>query len=639
MPVAQPDHRPILGAMSRPFNISRRDFINGIALSTAGLGLSPLELLANSPTASYPPRLTGLRGSHPGSFEVAHALALEGKRFPSPREQTDPTYDLVVAGGGISGLAAAYFYRQRHGGNPCILVLDNHDDFGGHAKRNEFTVDGHKLITYGGSESLEAPADYSPAAAGLLRDLAIDTDRFYDYFDQDFLSAHKLGQKLYFSRQHYGKDLLLEDVVDVYSEDPPTTSLARVIDGYPLSRPGRGALLRLLSSDQDYLAGRSQQERFQLLQTTSYTDFLADHAGVPVEVSTIFRDQIRGIWGLGWDSLSTLEAYRWGAPGTANLGVGRIPDDPRDASEEPYIFHFPDGNAGVARALVRALVPAAVAGSTMEDLVLAKVDYAQLDTRSSAVRIRLDSTVVDLRHTPDQRLVDVCYRQRGVSHRVRARHAIYAGYHSLLPSVCSELPAAQTAAIGQATKVPLVNINVALRNWRAFANLNVGHVSVAQPELMHSFGLDFPVSMGGYRYPRTPDQPMVITGSYVPAVPGRGLSPMEQHKLGRARLYQMSFADFEARIIDQLHGALAGGGFDANRDIAGITVNRWPHGYAYEYNELFDDPAFSPVNGPHISARRQLGRISIANSDASAYAYVDGAIDAAYRAVNEQLKL
>ena len=99
----------------------------------------------------------------------------------------------------------------------------------------------------------------------------------------------------------------------------------------------------------------------------------------------------------------------------------------------------------------------------------------------------------------------------------------------------------------------------------------------------------------------------------------------------------MSFDNYEDLILEQLEGALSPGGFDAERDIAGITVNRWPHGYAYEYNDLYDPPEYSPDNGPHIQGRAQIGRISIANSDASAYAYVNGAIDAADRAVNEQI--
>jgi spermidine dehydrogenase len=156
---------------------------------------------------------------------------------------------------------------------------------------------------------------------------------------------------------------------------------------------------------------------------------------------------------------------------------------------------------------------------------------------------------------------------------------------------------------------------------------------------MHSFGLDFPVSMGDYDFTQNPNQPTIIHGTYVPTDPDKGLNSKQQAINGRRQLYEISFDQFERDIIEQMQGSLKGGGFDAERDIAGITVNRWPHGYAWEYNDFSDPAEYNPYNGPHIRGRARIGRISIANSDASAYAYVDGAIDAADRAVNEQLKI
>ena len=156
---------------------------------------------------------------------------------------------------------------------------------------------------------------------------------------------------------------------------------------------------------------------------------------------------------------------------------------------------------------------------------------------------------------------------------------------------------------------------------------------------MHSFGLDFPVSMGDYRFTQSPDTPTVLHGAFVPTEPDKGLTDKEQNLAGRRRIYEMSYDDHENLLLEQMNGALAGGGFDAERDIAAITINRWPHGYAYEYNDLYDSPDYTPYDGPHIAGRTQIGRISIANSDASAYAYVNAAIDAADRAVNEQIEV
>ncbi|MEX2122585.1 MAG: NAD(P)-binding protein [Woeseia sp.] len=630
--------------MSDRLKISRRDFLNGIAL-VAGSTLAPLESMARSLTMAltmaagaddvYPPALTGMRGSHAGSFEVAHALSWAGTKWPVPKRQTDRTYDLVVVGGGISGLSAAFFYRQRMGLDARILVLDNHDDFGGHAKRNEFDVDRQKLICYGGSQSIDTPGHYSAQAKKLLEDISIQTGRFYDYFDQDFFTNRKLGRGIYFSKDAYGQDRLLPSVLRGFDDDDPG-DVASLINSYPLTETSRQAFIALMKGESDLLPGLSRDAKIELLRRTSYCDFLRKHAGMPDEVTEIFRDAIKGLWGVGWDALSALEGYRSGMPGTLHLGIGELDHEP-PGRDEPYIFHFPDGNAGVARALVRQLIPDAVPGKTMEDLIVARVDYSLLDRSSARTRIRLNSTAVDVRHADGGNSVDVSYVQHGDAYRVRAKHAILACYNNMIPHLCGEVPKEQQEAIAYATKVPLVYISIAVRNWRAFDKLGFHSIYVPKAGLMHSFGMDFPVSIGDYRYAADPDRATVIHGSFVPTVPDRGLSAREQHIAGRRKLFEMSFDDFEHGIVRQMSGALSAGGFDAERDIAAITVNRWPHGYAYEYNDYSDPADWGRDKGPHIAGRAQIGRISIANSDAAAYAYVNGAIDAAHRAVNEQL--
>lgn len=619
--------------MSRRLNITRRDFMNGVAMSVAaGSVLSPLELLAATP-AAYPPALTGMRGSHVGSFEVAHALALDGKRWPRPATRTDDDYDLVVVGGGISGLAAAFLYRQAAGRKARILVLDNHDDFGGHAKRNEFDVDGRQLIGYGGSQSIDSPRRYSAAARRLLDDLGIRTERFYEYFDQSFHA--NLGLGYYFPAATYGEDATHPSVLEPYwgtfADDP-----AAVIDDYPLSAAAKRSFVELLTGPQDFLRDVPAHEKAHYLKRISYSDYLRKHGRVHEEVVAFLRDFSRSFWGFGYDALSALEGARLGMPGTWDFDP-QLDPDLQVEDEEPYIFHFPDGNAGIARALVRQLVPQAVPGSSMEDLVTARADYGRLDLASNSARIRLNSTAVDVRHAGEA--VDVTYVRGGDVQRVRARHAILACYNHVIPHICPEVPRAQVEAIDKAEKVPLVYINIALRNWRAFARLGYRSIYVPQARYMHSFSLDFPVSMGAYRFAKSPDDPIIVHGVYCPSVPDQGLTEREQHIAGRRILYELSYDDLEASVVQTMSGALAGGGFDAARDIAGITVNRWPHGYAYEYNELYDPPEWNYRHGPHQLAAARIGRISIANSDASARAYVDGAIDAAVRAVAEQLAI
>ena len=632
--------------MKKKLNINRRDFINGFALSlTAGTTLSPFELLANEnlalSSAYYPPAMTGMRGSHKGSYEIAHSLAWAGTKFDEPKHQTDTKYDLIVVGGGLSGLSAAYFYRQRYGKDAKILVIDNHDDFGGHAKRNEFIVDGEKLIGYGGSQSIDTPSSYSAPAKKLLKDIGVITERFYDYYDQDFFGARNLKRGLYFSNDLYGKDHVVENLLRAHL-DKNDNDLIDILSKFPLANESKKALINLLKSKKNYLQDEpSLAKRIALMRATSYSDFLRKFVEVPEEVVLLYRDSHRGLWGVGWDALSTLEAYKANMPGTRFLDLEVKSANPHNMydREEPYIFHFPDGNAGVARALVNKLIPDSMSVDTMEAQVKAKVDYNALDLKSSKVRIRLNSSVVKVEHTSNQRSVNVVYINNGKSYRVVGRHVVMACYNNMLPHLCPELPIEQKEALNYATKIPLVYMSIAVRNWRAFSNLGFHSITIPQPKLMHSFGLDFPVSMGDYNFPQNPNQPTILHGTYVPTDPDKGLSAKEQAIKGRRQLYEISFAQFEHDIIEQMQGSLQGGGFDAERDIAGITVNRWPHGYAWEYNDYSDPAEYNPYNGPHIKGRARIGRISIANSDASAYAYVDGAIDAADRAVNEQLQL
>lgn len=621
--------------MTGKLNISRRDFMNGVALSVAaGSSLSPLELLAQGAgNSAYPPALTGLRGSHPGSFEVAHAVSWGGATFSRPATQTDDIYDLVIVGGGLSGLSAALFYRQRVGPDARILVLDNHDDFGGHAKRNEFDVDGQKLICYGGSQSIDTPGHYSAVATQLLKDVAIDTQKFYDYYDRSYYRDRDLGSGVYFSKEKYGVDTVQASIRG-FSAGGDRTEIMEIVNRYPMSDESRKSLIAILSDSKDYLAGKDRDEKIALMKKISYTDFIKQYAGATEEVTVFLRDIQLGFWGFGFDALSALEGYRQGMPGTYHMGIGELVGEP-PGRDEPYIFHFPDGNAGVARSIVRKLIPAAVPGTTMEDIVLARVDYAGLDQDGSNTRIRLNSTAVDVRHAEGERFVDVTYVHKGDTYRVRAKHTVLACYNNIIPHICPEVPEKQREAISQVTKIPLVYISVAIRNWKAFENLGYQRFYIPEPSMMYSFGMDFPVSMGDYRFTPSSDQPTVIHGTYLPTVPG--LTEREQHVQGRRKLYEQTWDEFEHNIVRQMSGALEGGGFEADRDIAGITVNRWPHGYAYEYNEFYDPPEWNRYHGPHQLGAARIGRISIANSDASAYAYVNGAIDAADRAVNEQI--
>jgi spermidine dehydrogenase len=627
--------------MDRP--ITRRDFLNGVAVGVGGAALAPwMSACGGGPGAAkpttglpapYPPALTGMRGSHAGSFEVAHSLR-DGAFWSSAGEpqKKDDTYDLVVVGGGISGLASAYFFRKKVGPNARILVLDNHDDFGGHAKRNEFQVRGRLLIGYGGTQSIESPGLYSAVARGLLTDLAVDTARFFKAYDQELYKSLKLGTGVFFDKETFGADHLAVGTGEL--------PWAQVLKDAPLSDRVKRDIARLHEKPLDYMPGVPPAIRKTRLAKMSYRDFLVKVARVDPGVVPFFQTSTHDLYGVGVEAVPALDCWGIGLPGFDGLkldtgGGGGIGVTPMLAmNEEPYIFHFPDGNASIARLLIRSLVPASLAGHTMDDVVTARLDYGKLDDAASPVRIRLNSTVVRARHVGDPasaKEVEVVYAQGPSLCSVRARACVLACWNGVIPYMCPELPEPQREALAYGVKVPLVYTNVAIRDWTAFTKAKMSEVSA--PGSFHSsVMLDFPVSLGEYKFSSSPEEPMVLHLLRTPCSPG--LPPRQQHRAGRAELLSMSFETFERNTRDELARMLSGGGFDPARDIEGITVNRWPHGYAYEYSSLWD-PDWKEDEKPCVIGRRRFGRFVIANSDAGAYAYTNGAIDQADRAIGE----
>ena len=621
--------------------ITRRDFLDGIAL-TAGALLAPwpkaLAAQQTSGVADYPPALTGLRGNHDGSFEVAHSLR-DGQSWET--DASDPDYyDLIVVGAGISGLAAAFYYREAMGPSARILLLDNHDDFGGHAKRNEFRSGSRLLIGYGGTQSIEAPGQYSRISRDLLTKLGVDTQRFYRYFDQTLYKRRGLGSGIFFDRNSFGTDQLLVAAGDGSSAGG---SDAFGSDGWlkpdvirlmPIDPAARTDLLRLVTQPTDYLAKLPAERRRAALMTTSYKDFLLQHARVHPDVVRVLQALTHDEYCVGIDAVSARTCREMGFPG---FGAAASTQKGGEKEEEPYIFHFPDGNASIARLLVRALIPGAAPGNSMEDIVTARFDYAQLDREDQPVRLRLNSTVVRVAHDgpiEQSRGVAVTYVRNGRARTVRGGQCVLACYNMMIPHLCPELPAAQKEALAYAVKQPLVYVNVQLRDSSAFQRLKT-HSIYAPGSYFSTVMLDFPVSMGGYHFSASASDPCLIHLARQPCKPG--LNCKEQFRAGRAEILATSFEQYEAQIRAQLTAMLAPGGFNASRDIQAITVNRWPHGYAYEYNDLFEPPGQREQDRPCVRARQRYGRIAIANSDAAGEAYTNAAIDQAHRAVNELL--
>ena len=620
--------------------ISRRDFLNGVSIAV-GASLLPaksswLELFGvpepdSAPEKDanyYPPAKTGLRGSHDGSWEVAHALR-DGKQWPEAVAENE-SYDLIVVGGGISGLSAAYFFRKFAGAQSKILILDNHDDFGGHAKRNEFRSGNRLLLGYGGTQSLEAPHHYNKVAFGLLQELGIDVDRFHKYFDQNLYKSMNLKRATFFDRETFGSDVLVPGFGAHYLglEYPPEI-LAKI----PISDDARRDLARLQTTTVDYLAGLGADEKRRKLIKTSYKDYLLQYVKVHPDVIKVFQSAPHGLYGVGIDAVSAWDCLEMDYPGFKGIGIKSSEDSPEQA--EPYIFHFPDGNASVARLLVRSLVRGSADGNSMEDIVTARMNYPHLDNDSSPVRIRLNSTVVRAKHLGEPQSaneVEITYVRGGQARKVKAMHCVLACYNMVIPYLCPEMSDTQKDALAYAVKIPLVYTNVQIANWKAFEKLKLSSI-YAPGGYFSSVSLDFPVSIGDYHFPSSPHESCLLHLMRTPCKVG--LPAKEQYRAGRWDLFTTKFDVFERNIRDELGRMLGGSGFDPARDIVAITVNRWPHGYAYEYNPLFEPLDRPDSERPCVIGRQPFGRIHIANSDADGHAYTNIAIDQGYRAVTE----
>lgn len=637
--------------------ITRRDFLDGavvaftgaVAASTVG-AVKPVLAAITPPGASsdYPPMRQGMRGFDQGAVDAGHAVR-DGNKFAAASD-TGEVYDLIVVGAGMSGLAAAAFYRKQIP-NSKVLILDGCEDFGGHAMRNEFDVDGRLLIARAGTHRLWSPNTFPPECKELLRDIGIDSSRYYQAVDAhpDPIKALGLKDGLFFAKEAYGVDRLIVDsplTSPSGATRPPTIAdRQKFVDFFakaPFSADAKTGLLELYTGKKDYMPGMSTQAKIRQLRQMSYMDYLAKvvrlHADALAYVKTVGGSG--GNQGAGPDTYSAWYARRRGAVGFGGMGLPKPSQNSNLTKDPGRHIQFPDGAAGASRLLVRLLIPDALSGNTMEDSVTRRVIYENLDRPSNEVRIRLRSTVVNVRHLgelPTAKEVQVSYVREGKVLTARAHAVVMACFNNIVPHLVPDLPEPQKTALRMAKRKPLVIVNVAVRNWRAFSKLGVSSIN-CPGMFFSSFSLDPNVSLGGYRNPSNPDEPNVITMSLSNSIleaPGSGLPPREQWMVARAQLLAIGFETFESNIRTQLDRVLGPGGFSSKRDLAGITINRWGHGYSAGTNELYDPDYSHRDDAPWIVGRQRFGRIAISNSDAAAVSLVQAAWQQSHRAVNE----
>ena len=631
-------------------DILRRDFLQGAAITLTLGALAPelaraaeAEKAAQDAPDYYPPTRLGMRGSHPGAFEAAHEVR-DGEFWDkaSTLIDTNESYDLVVVGGGISGLSAAWFYRQKKP-RAKILIIENHDDFGGHAKRNEFHVGGRILLANGGTQDMDSPYPYSKPSSALIKALGIDPAKLEkECSDPDIYKGLRTG--VFFDKETFGADKLVTvDTGEGDRGEPPPGAWQAFADAAPVSDAVRKSIVKIETGKENYYPGLTSDQIKEKLVHLSYKDYLLNVVKADPGIVPIYQHRTDDEWALGIEAVSALDAWGYGMSGFAGLPLkpGGKFQKMMGYTSAGYsltggsdFFHFPDGNASIARALVRTLIPGSIPGKDIHDLILAKCDYAKLDVPGNAVRLRLNNLVVRARNAKDG--VEIAYTASaggGKVYKVRATDCVMAGWNMLIPYIVPDLPEPQKAALHALVKSPLVYCNVALTNWHAFRKLGANRI-MATSGYFSVFNLSQPVNLGAYRMPRTPDDPMVIRMLRTPGAVG--LSEDDQARMGRMELLQTPFETYEKNAREELGRILGPSGFDPAKDIAGIMVNRWPHGYAPEFNGLWHSD-YDANTAPNHLARKKFGRIAIANSDSGMGAYTDVAIDQAWRAVGELL--
>ena len=620
-------------------DITRRDFLNG-ALAGSGAVLlssaSPLQLLAQAASPADDD-FTGYGGvgdyanSNGNTFPVLTAghQVRDGAfdALPASVIDTGETYDCVVVGGGISGLAAALIFQRKAGPGKTCLVLDNHPIFGGEAKRNEFLVDGHRLIAHQGSALFWPPFPHS-FMARFYESIGLKTPRLeYQKWagpapEIPLTRTPYLGSapySLYFGAK-FGRPQ------GVWVTDPwGEKSGGKKLEGAPISAKVREELLR---SQSGQVSAQKPQYRgdaiSRRLDTITLEDHLMEKYVVSRETVRTFLSDEGGGYGLGPDALSGYTGYAFDE-------LGPIPDDGTEM--------FPDGNSGIARLIVKTLIPESIAGSpSLEDVCRKNVNFAALDRPGATARIRLDSTAVWVKHDGDpakSESVTVAYTRAGKTYRVKARSVVMAGGSWTTRNIVRDLPADRKQAYAQFHRSPCMVANVAVRNWRFLYKMGIsgcqwfeGLGSYLQVRKLALCGADSPTI--------SPDSPVVLAIKVLYSHPGE--TAEQQGHMGRAELISTPFRDYERQIRQQFTEMFARSGFDASRDIAGIILNRWGHAYASPAPGFYFGKDGKPAPGDVLRAA-PFGRIAFANTDLSGTPDHKSSILEADRAVEQLLNL
>jgi len=594
--------------------ITRRDFLGSTLLASGAAllsGSTPMEMLPAGEDWTGYGGVGEYSSSNGNTLEVLQAGHKMRDRAYDPAAvdaiDTRELHDCVVVGGGISGLAAALFFQRDAGPTATCLILENHPIFGGEAKQNEFVVDGTRLVAHQGSAIYLVPYPHS-FIARFYDSIGLHTPRlsYQQWAGQPDMAISRTpyesaglshGQYGFWFGAKFGRKQ------GMWLIDP----VGKQMHGAPVSDAARTELQRFFSGSPVAKFEPPKYEGDEIsrrLDSMSIEQHLIERYGLSVETIRTFLSPVEGGGsGLGPDALSAFCDY------AADLL------HPYDDGSGDAVQMFPGGNTTIARLLVKALIPSAIAGpGTVEGVSRNTVNFPALDCSGARNRVRLSATVISVRHDGDpakSELLSITYAKDGRVYRIKARSAVMAGGSWTTKHVVADLPTEYRAAYAQFFRSPCLMANVALRNWRFFHKMGItgcrwfegigNYVDVRRQGLV---GID--------NATLTPDSPIVLTLKVLYSYPG--LPTEEQGHRGRAEMLGTSFRDYEHQIRDQFTAMFGAAGFDAKRDIAGIVLNRWGHAYVNPQPGFFFGKDGKPAPR-EILRSAPFGRIAFANTD------------------------
>ncbi len=607
--------------MKNDYCPNRRQVLIGVGSAVASAGLTGCPVSQANPCPDPAAdgcepggTATGLRGNHPESMEHPHRVRFGGTFDADSEDVLDDgeTFDLIVIGAGFSGLSAAIGYLD---GDPTarILILDNHDEFGGHARRNTFEVNGTTLIAGGGTYELEDHQWASDASRALLERIGLRPVELESYWESSRLRELGLSAGFFSDEESHGVEM----------------SWARGMFAVPWQAffaqtnldAGTRADLTSLCASAIGPSGITVGD----LDERSYQEFIEDDLGLSSEATRFADVFAKDLFGVGAD-LVLAGAMTEGGPGLTWAGSNWRPAEPNRFAMMAGA-RYPDGLHTVVRGLLAELIPDAFTCSdSLDGLFLSHVCEDAFET--GPVQLRLSATALSVRHDGDPtsaERVEVVYIKDEQARRVHARQLIMAGGGFVARRILTDLPEDNRAGAEEWVHSPMVYANVALTNWEAIAVAGVYWGMFLSPTYQ-VFMLQHPIYPPGWDAPFDPSQPITVmlTGCAI----GPGWDARSQASAGRMRLEGMDLAEHEEEVASTLERLFGAFGFERS-DIADITVNQFGHGYGF-----FD--GVTPNEG-YVEARRAWGRISIAHTDSEGAVWAHGSIDAGLRAAQERL--